>query len=114
MQLPIVKWGNSAALRLPATLLGQLSAKIGDVFEADLTAEPGALVLRKPSLDLPKGDAAVAAIGYALTQGVDAVEFLCAWMHGEFDAIRKEWPEAPETVFIGADPLYKPANAGGQ
>jgi len=25
---------------------------------------------------------------------------------GEFDVLRKEWPDAPEDVYIGADPLY--------
>jgi hypothetical protein len=32
--------------------------------------------------------------------------FLRVWNEGEFDTIREEWPEAPEEVFIGADPRY--------
>lgn len=35
--------------------------------------------------------------------------FLRYWNEGDFDVIRREWPDAPEEVFIGADPLYKPA-----
>lgn len=55
-------------------------------------------------------DAAVAAIAYALDFRTDsAMEFLRCWNEGDFDAIRNEWPDAPEEVFIGADPLYNPA-----
>jgi hypothetical protein len=50
--------------------------------------------------------AAVAAIEFALQPDSDGMEFLRVWFHGEFDVIRKEWPEAPEAVFIGADPLH--------
>jgi hypothetical protein len=37
----------------------------------------------------------------------EGMAFLHCWLHGEFDVIRKEWPEAPEAVFVGADPLHK-------
>lgn len=40
---------------------------------------------------------------YAL-KADEGMEFLRCWMHGDFDAIRKEWPDAPESVFVGADP----------
>ena len=50
-------------------------------------------------------DAAVAAIAFALENG-DCEDFLRCWSEGDFDAIRREWPEAPEEVFIGADPLH--------
>jgi hypothetical protein len=49
-------------------------------------------------------DAAVEAINFALT-GDEGMEFLRCWQHGDFDAIRKEWPECPNSVFIGADSL---------
>ena len=52
--------------------------------------------------------AAIAAIQFALDVD-EGMEFLRCWIQGDFDVIRKEWPEAPEAVFIGADPLYKPA-----
>lgn len=51
-------------------------------------------------------DAAVAAIQFALADD-DGMQFLRLWNEGEFDVIRSEWPEAPEEVFIGADPLHK-------
>jgi hypothetical protein len=53
---------------------------------------------------MAKQDAAVAAIEYALRTD-EGLEFLRCWMYGNFEAIRNEWPDAPETVFIGADPL---------
>lgn len=55
--------------------------------------------------------AAVAAIEFALQPDSDGLEFLRAWFHGDFDAIRKEWPEAPEAVFVGADPLHPATKA---
>lgn len=51
-------------------------------------------------------DAAVAAIAFALEDS-EGMAFLRCWNEGNFDAIRREWPEAPEDVFIGADPLHK-------
>lgn len=51
-------------------------------------------------------NAAVAAIEYALQPDSDGMEFLRVWFEGGFDTIRREWPEAPETVFIGADPMH--------
>lgn len=50
-------------------------------------------------------DCAVAAIQFALAQGVECYDFLRLWNEGEFDVIRKEWPDVPDEVFIGADPL---------
>jgi len=53
-------------------------------------------------------NAAVAAIQYALATGTEErIEFLRCWNEGNFEAIRKEWPDAPEEVFKGADPLHK-------
>lgn len=50
--------------------------------------------------------AAVAAIQYALDhQDECPMEFLRSWFHGDFDVIRKEWPDVPDAVFKGADPL---------
>lgn len=36
IKMDIVKWGNSAALRLPATLLAQMGIGIGDSFDAEI------------------------------------------------------------------------------
>lgn len=44
MELAIQKWGNSAAVRLPATLLSQLGVALGDKLSADM--RPDGLVLR--------------------------------------------------------------------
>jgi len=52
-------------------------------------------------------DAAVAAIQFALDND-EGMEFLRLWNQGDFDVLRSNWPEAPEEVYIGADPLHKP------
>ena len=50
-------------------------------------------------------NAAVAAIQFALETD-EGLTFLRCWNEGNFVAIRREWPEAPEAVFVGADPLH--------
>lgn len=44
MKLSIQKWGNSAAVRLPAAMLAQLGVKVGDEFNADVA--DGAVTLQ--------------------------------------------------------------------
>jgi hypothetical protein len=56
-------------------------------------------------------DCASAAIGFALTLGSEAITFLELWNDGEFDDLRREWPEAPDDIYVGADTLLEPANA---
>lgn len=51
-------------------------------------------------------DASVAAIAFALIAD-EGMAFLRSWNEGNFEACRKEWPEAPEAVYIGADPLLE-------
>jgi hypothetical protein len=51
-------------------------------------------------------NAAVAAIEFALNDD-EPMEFLRLWHQGDFDVIREEWPDAPESVFVGADPLHE-------
>lgn len=53
----------------------------------------------------PENHAAVEAIQFAL-ENDEGLAFLRCWNEGDFQAIRDEWPEAPEEVFIGADPLH--------
>lgn len=53
-------------------------------------------------------NAAVAAIQFALDDD-DGMQFLRLWNGGDFDDIRREWPDAPDEVFVGADPLHKPS-----
>ena len=51
--------------------------------------------------------AGTAAIEFALEDATgEGMAFLRCWLYGDFDVIRKEWPEAPESVYIGADPLH--------
>ncbi|MCY1313295.1 hypothetical protein D9M70_638040 [compost metagenome] len=51
-------------------------------------------------------DAAVEAIQFALTAD-EGMAWLRLWNEGDFDACRREWPEAPKECYIGADPLLK-------
>lgn len=46
-----------------------------------------------------------AVVQFALVAD-DGQAFLRCWNEGDFDAIRREWPEAPEEVYF-ADPLAK-------
>ncbi|MDR1708419.1 MAG: PbsX family transcriptional regulator [Candidatus Accumulibacter sp.] len=48
MRLNIQKWGNSAAVRLPGSVLAQMGAKIGDAFEADIEDRQVVLRVAKP------------------------------------------------------------------
>lgn len=48
-------------------------------------------------------DPAIAAIEFMLSPDCECpMDFLRCWNEGDFDTIRNEWPEAPETVFLGA------------
>ena len=47
----------------------------------------------------------VAVIRFTL-EDEEGLQFLRCWNEGDFDAIRKEWPGAPEEVFW-VDPLYE-------
>lgn len=62
----------------------------------------------KTQLAMSSSDAAVEAIQFALNDD-EGLLFLRYWNQGDFDVIRREWPDAPEAVYIGADPLHKPA-----
>lgn len=46
---------------------------------------------------------AVAAIEYTLNND-DGIQFLRCWHEGDFAALRAEWDNVPDEVFIGADP----------
>lgn len=49
-----------------------------------------------------------AVIGYMLGKGCceEPLEFLRCWNEGNYKALREEWPDAPEDIYL-ADPLYK-------
>lgn len=60
-------------------------------------------------------DPALAAIKFALHEpDGEGLAFLRAWLHGAFSEIRRDWPEAPDAVFIGADPLHPGTHALAQ
>lgn len=73
-----------------------------DGLQADLEASGNAGLTESEMRE--NNSAFNAAIEYALNN--HDLEFLRVWFHGNFDAIRKEWSDAPEAVFIGADPLH--------
>lgn len=51
---------------------------------------------------------ALAAIQYALDNpNEDPMLFLHYWMYGNFDILRNEWPNVPDSVFIGADSTFE-------
>lgn len=49
-----------------------------------------------------------AVISYMLGKGYmeSPLEFLRCWNEDNFEALREEWPDAPEEIYL-ADPLYK-------
>lgn len=52
-------------------------------------------------------DPAIAVIDYVVKHPTeDVIAFLNCWNEGDFEALRREWPDAPEEIYIGADPLY--------
>lgn len=52
MKLNIQKWGNSAAVRLPASMLAQLGVRVGDSFEVDVSKDAATLRVAKPKYKL--------------------------------------------------------------
>ncbi len=78
---------------------------------ADWFAEAEAALTALP---LPPPNPSTAAIAFALENTLsdhDGMEFLRLWNEGDFDTVREQWPDAPEEVFIGADPLFEPGAA---
>lgn len=52
MKLNIQKWGNSAAVRLPASMLAQMGVHVGDSFEVDVAKDSATLRVAKPKYKL--------------------------------------------------------------
>ena len=52
MKLNIQKWGNSAAVRLPAAMLAQMGMHVGDSFEVEVSADGAMLRVAKPKYKL--------------------------------------------------------------
>lgn len=57
--------------------------------------------------------AAVAAIQFALSNP-EGMEFLRLWNEGEFDILRRDWPEAPDSVYIGAESTPEDLQPSGE
>lgn len=96
-------------MRLEVVPVGQLAgqrASITVITEKGST--PDLSFLQEPGFSIVANDPAGAAIQFALNDD-DGMQFLRLWNEGEFDTIRREWPDAPDEVFIGADPLLKPS-----
>lgn len=74
--------------------------------------EPGTELYASPHVSSNDCNAAMAAIAYVLNSRtedpLDPLQFLRLWNEGEFDVLRREWPDAPDEIYIGADPLFKP------
>ena len=49
MELPVLKWGNSAAVRLPSELLEILKVALGDKLAVDVRADGVFLKAKRPS-----------------------------------------------------------------
>lgn len=75
------------------------------VLKQNRDTEPPAVVVDEPDPSICFN----AAINYALKcgSGDGGLEFLACWREGNFDAIRKEWPDAPSAVFEGAETAKK-------
>lgn len=85
------------------------SKELGVAPFADIWAwlEPGTKLYASPRVPSHACNAAVAAIAYALNRRTeDPMQFLRLWNEGEFDVLRSEWPDAPDEVYLGADPLF--------
>lgn len=51
-------------------------------------------------------DAAIELIKFAYANSQDAHLILDLWLHGEFEKLRKEFPDIPEVCFLGCDPEH--------
>lgn len=52
MKLSIQKWGNSAAVRLPAAMCAQLGVHVGDSFEVDVAEGQATMRVARPKYKL--------------------------------------------------------------
>lgn len=108
---------------IDAALLGTVpdGLKRGDIcniLAPLLASEQQRAVVMPERAEEEDHSASTAAILFALAveeEHYDGMTFLRMWNEGEFEAIRRAWPDCPDEVFIGADPLFKPSttNNGG-
>ncbi|RMR16852.1 hypothetical protein ALP90_200218 [Pseudomonas amygdali pv. ulmi] len=96
-------------MRLHVVPVGQLPGQRASITViTEKGSAPDLSFLQEPGFSIMANDAAVAAIQFALVND-EGLQFLRHWNQCDFDVIRREWPEAPEEVFIGADSLHKPS-----
>ena len=73
MNIQISKWGNSLALRIPATLIKQTHLKDGDKVEATLSKD-GSLIIRPQKLDRKEIAAQLKAFRDTLKMGKSVMD----------------------------------------
>ncbi|MFP3609237.1 hypothetical protein SB778_03870 [Paraburkholderia sp. SIMBA_050] len=95
---------NFAAYDAAAVLVGERHAK-GDL--VDLVGH----LLATLDATCAAPNAAVPAIQFAL-EADEGMTWLRLWNEGEFEACRREWPEAPDDCYIGADQFFTPTPEG--
>jgi antitoxin MazE len=75
MHLPIAKWGNSLAMRLPAELVRRFGLRDGDSVDAQLTVD-GALTIRPANWSRRAFAAELTAAREAMPMGRPVIEEL--------------------------------------
>lgn len=108
--------GNPSASENHAKLLGQMLGEC--IVTAGIThpdaplSGPELLMfgkdLRNHLVQLEQGQEAFnAVISYILSNRNESpLDFLRCWNEGNFEALRKEWSDAPEEIYIGPDTLH--------
>jgi len=73
MNIQISKWGNSLALRIPASFIKEIKLKDGDKVEATLSKD-GSLIIRPQKLERKEIAAQLRAFRATLKMGKSAME----------------------------------------
>ena len=73
MNIQISKWGNSLALRIPASFIKEIKLKDGDIVEATLSKD-GSLVIRPQKLERKEIAAQLRAFRATLKMGKSVME----------------------------------------
>ena len=73
MNIQISKWGNSLALRIPATFIKEIGLKEGDKVEATLSKD-GSLIIRLQKLERKEIAAQLRAFRATLKMGTSVMD----------------------------------------
>ena len=97
--------------------VARISLAVSDLpSEASITLNVGVLARLLRRLEEAEEEAAQDPASALITfilehangpDGFDPVYLMETWNEGNFEALRRDWPELPEEVYIGADPLHK-------